>query len=47
MMETQGSAGLIVRGEGFTLALHEGDWLSLQISGNADLQMLPRLGPFL
>jgi len=46
-METQGSAGLIVRGEGFTLALHEGDWLSLQISGNADLQMLPRLGPFL
>jgi hypothetical protein len=47
MMATQGSAVATVRGEGFTLALHEGESLSLQVSGNADLEMLPQLGPFL
>ena len=37
----------VVRGDGFTLALHDGESMSLQVSGNADLEMLPQLGPFL
>ena len=43
----QSSIVPMVQGEGFTLALHEGESLSLQVSGNADLEMLPQLGPFL
>jgi hypothetical protein len=36
-----------LRGEGYTVAVETTDALVLRMSGNADLELLPRLGPFL
>jgi hypothetical protein len=49
MTEMESSSVPAIRGEAFTLALQNGgsDSVLLQVTGNADLEMLPRLGPFL
>lgn len=36
-----------IRGEGFTVAVEAAETLVVRMSGNADLELLPRLGPFL
>lgn len=49
MMDMETNSIPAIRGESFTLTLQDGgsESVVLQVTGNADLEMLPRLGPFL